>query len=1764
MDIKTSKLSGSGCDFVVATTQASINSNMLEYLGEGTQPIQYIFILYDNNLNPTVQVNLEQIQQMTGVNPFDIPEGTQSSDPRLQALNDAMFYVGIKVQMGLPQGVDPKQLPPVVKLESADRVQFNLFCSQATVVQLKTVGRRSAWSVYNQPTSSIDNLWTIHTTVNLVVADLDKNLDGSTYLKNNPQIKQQLKDSLLNLSGTAFSLQQLLFDLDSAILEDGTGFQGVKDPEVQNLLNSFFLLLHKKTASEHGLPLVAVTAVSHEPDPSSLHMTGFERTVTKVDANDGAATTLNYLCAINNHQVPSRYTHFDWNWMRPEDVNQESGVISISRDILVKHIADKLQIACAASCYKPVIGSDSRVIMVPGQTPPAKLSPTGSKVINFYSDLRDRGSMATKYWDGRPRTMMVIACSQYSCDVSFSGKSILVEQTLEVWACYNPDANDCGATTSPVHCGRSDEYEMSADQNGSLQLTLKNSSTWDKADHRSAAPSKDGDYDSFRILNQIFRDQISALCEGNMHGFQIGQLESFVFPGAKTFTYKDPFFSDNQDLICEITYVDPVKVSPSQEPQPQPAAPQPATQADTEGPPSSTPTGNVGKLTGSSELMRNYLQGEIISPAGKFEALQRCDGHTLLFAIDSSGIFHVIEEQTGTSHTGWQVHDLSTAAIQALFPGQDATIRSFDVAENAADGTIGLMMTLQLNGNDHLVVSLGNPSGDTHWMADPAWTLVPFDSVDEQPQKIVIANTLFAETVNRSQYLVVDIDRPDNNTTGLSITRYHIDMARSAGCYWVKHDTTVDIAAGQYQSVVGRISGKPGDGIYTAGSTGGAPQLIYEPIINYYGNGPVSPRRLRLPGGAIPSAITTARRPDGSTDLYALGNSTLYLFPSDAQNEDTEPLAVFNGDVLAGSETLRAMTHDGVTTVWGRNSSDQVYYLACATSRLSEPSAWSTPIPILSQVERISAYVNRADGGNTIFASGDGRLQKLMQGSAATGRIWRSQEITLAAPPTQKSISFMSYTTTIHATQMEMDLPATNTVVNLSANSRTPVYINGIYHVLSPTPMHVATDASGTLTVVEMTDSLHGAIVTASFDNTSLTINPMDASSSKLTALDSADKLRTAKIHSAVTAGGVVGSPQLTSLISSSVSDDDVNAVAQNLGLLKDAYDGLTNPGKQIDETRTSEPQVYESATAGTLPGADTRVVNYLSWGDIGRAFDGFIHTIDNIADMIKRAFSSIFGDIWHWVKHEAEKIGGIFRDAVTGTLHFFAKIGGQIYHAVMDSFHAVVAGLEWVFDKVKVVIQDVVKFCEMLLGWDDIRRTKDVMHNTIKLWMQNQVDYIPKARDTIDKEIKALEGVMNEWTGITNWPSLGDVSQKPASHSASNPNQNQTSSSKSLANHYQTHAGQLSIIGDSPTIKAAEQLISDLVTAISNEGIVLVGVFNQLTQLAKDFASLTVEQVLQRIAGIMVDGVLSSVQVVADVLLTILYDVAQSAIGILDAKIHIPVISDILNAIGVSDISFLDLLCWIAAVGFTVVYKIVEKCPPFPAHEESVQTILAAGAWHELENVLLHPTLPKAVQKAFFKACHGSASFMSVVGNPVTSAEAYSEAGTGGVIGKGATVFKIVVAVCQSAGDLLVPQDPLQNKGIKTISTVTSALKLLSSIYFSGTVQSQVGKLGFGSLSVDNSRGIGALVGAILVPIKLTVSGWHFYELTKDNAGNTRSAAILGEVSNLASCVSVIAYAIVVNDEDPDTRLIAVTAKAICDDAFAGLQVAETIVGCP
>jgi hypothetical protein len=178
----------------------------------------------------------------------------------------------------------------------------------------------------------------------------------------------------------------------------------------------------------------------------------------------------------------------------------------------------------------------------------------------------------------------------------------------------------------------------------------------------------------------------------------------------------------------------------------------------------------------------------------------------------------------------------------------------------------------------------------------------------------------------------------------------------------------------------------------------------------------------------------------------------------------------------------------------------------------------------LKGVEHISPYTNKIDGGNTIFAVGNGKLWHLTQASRTNAKVWRSQEITIAAPPEVKPLAFNSYTTTIVIEDDNL-LPAADIMVMIMADSSTPFYINGLYYIVGPSGVIVSTDKTGTIAVVEASNDLNASVLTVAIENDiiSYVIDPMKYAFDKIATLNFEDALRGASYPTKTAAGGYVG-----------------------------------------------------------------------------------------------------------------------------------------------------------------------------------------------------------------------------------------------------------------------------------------------------------------------------------------------------------------------------------------------------------------------------------------------------------------------------------------------------------------------------------------------------------------------------------------------------------------------------------------------------------------
>jgi len=161
MSANLSNLSPTGFDCVVAVTQDSINATLEHYLYYSGLPEVVLCYVYDSNNQPQPIDFATFLKQANNTDPFSIPDGknpdnpngTPVSDPRVQALNSANFAFAIKAKLGLPPGVVPAKLPPIIALQPGQSsVTYTLMFAEFVATEL-IFDRHglSAWFCQSQP-----------------------------------------------------------------------------------------------------------------------------------------------------------------------------------------------------------------------------------------------------------------------------------------------------------------------------------------------------------------------------------------------------------------------------------------------------------------------------------------------------------------------------------------------------------------------------------------------------------------------------------------------------------------------------------------------------------------------------------------------------------------------------------------------------------------------------------------------------------------------------------------------------------------------------------------------------------------------------------------------------------------------------------------------------------------------------------------------------------------------------------------------------------------------------------------------------------------------------------------------------------------------------------------------------------------------------------------------------------------------------------------------------------------------------------------------------------------------------------------------------------------------------------------------------------------------------------------------------------------------------------------------------------------------------
>lgn len=551
MGINQSNLALTGFDYVVAVTQDSINSALDDYLYEGLEEKTLCFVYNSSNI-PTATCFKSFVEQV-GTDPFSVPNNTPSTDPRVQALNNAAFAFAIKAKLGLPPGVPPTKLPDIIQLSPGQSaVTYTLLFSEFIGTQL-IFGPRGSVTWFNEA-QPFGMAWCFSGNVSL-------DFQASSFANLPPDVQKRL-NGLGNQE--EFSVQQLYYDLNSSDLEQQ--FQFVDSP-MNSALNTFmtadFINTYWKALGGNEVLGYGAKRIANVSS-SGLAVTNLNFFVPNAVGNEAAPLTLNYLCATNNDVLPATtHANFGWNWIEPNEVASYDGAAALNRKTFAGYIGNALASYMKNNCLSPFVrvwlkGAIPKYSwsMTAGQTPTVSIPDSGEVIlsVSYEADSKDQAGS-----DGDLGKMEL--STSYSLNASVSGSQITVVQHLVIYVYIKHLATSASGNVVDIQI--IDTYSLGIDVNGTLKV--------DKHPPETTNNSKDPKANDFlnfwADVNKIISDVATwaqSIASTNLQTIPIAAVQNFVFPGGATFTFTDVGFSDGQDLVSHIAYVSTANLNQQQ------------------------------------------------------------------------------------------------------------------------------------------------------------------------------------------------------------------------------------------------------------------------------------------------------------------------------------------------------------------------------------------------------------------------------------------------------------------------------------------------------------------------------------------------------------------------------------------------------------------------------------------------------------------------------------------------------------------------------------------------------------------------------------------------------------------------------------------------------------------------------------------------------------------------------------------------------------------------------------------------------------------------------------------------------------------------------------------------------------------------------------------------------------------------------------------------------------------------------------------------
>jgi hypothetical protein len=398
------------------------------------------------------------------------------------------------------------------------------------------------------------------------------------------QLPANVQAQIKNIGGNAFSIQQLLFDFTTATMHYSPIIQNLSTTSYIYLcLEGYFVQQYFKGLIQNGQPMLGC-AIIPSAATGTLTLTNFEM---QVDPYVGDATqqdfyTLNFLCAANNNPLPAPAA-FNWNWIDAAPVSPTpppNGAVAVKSTSFINWLANllspPLNIACpTAQCNCGISGGDMNYMIElnPNATPQQytilTVEPAYEGFIhaltftyNSVPPVSHGGSTWYLLWGSLGCTYTFISDVYIGNNAAGTNGQIKIVNEIVVNLAF--DLEHTYTSGNFADYSATMVFDMGVGPFGNLNAAIEPYTvvdtseppdpSWVQSDLTAGAAKSCIDTAQAGV-----QDAIQAFMTDLNNAMKLDLLnpQSFVFPGGKTFVFKDALFSTVGDLVAHITYVNP-------------------------------------------------------------------------------------------------------------------------------------------------------------------------------------------------------------------------------------------------------------------------------------------------------------------------------------------------------------------------------------------------------------------------------------------------------------------------------------------------------------------------------------------------------------------------------------------------------------------------------------------------------------------------------------------------------------------------------------------------------------------------------------------------------------------------------------------------------------------------------------------------------------------------------------------------------------------------------------------------------------------------------------------------------------------------------------------------------------------------------------------------------------------------------------------------------------------------------------------------------